>query len=429
MSFSNFIYTQCTRRLSGLPQSLKPSTRFICPRAAPQLLLPKHKPLLLARRQYSTRRSGRTLTTRDSFAKVRFKREDIPSLQFWMKAKEIPGADLSANEIQRVARAYVGLALKNAPGWRERFITVDDDSPAEFVAGPDGGQRRTISAHTLHYVALMLVMTRNSFSSGSAGHLAMHILHTLSGLGYVPSTLTMVRMALVRDLLGEPQFEPAMEEFERILERIGDGSSDTTYNGSEDDYAADACTLCAIIYERENTREADVKALRWFRRAYELGHQATTSTTGQALSSSSSSSSEGKEVPASTGKKTESKNSTIPFDPRWQWKVSFALGVGRIRMRRGDLDKARDMFAMASSELDNADGYLAMADVLEKMGQADTDDYIEALEKAAISGKNEAARKLGIREWDRAAEEGLSKWEKRKRQVVAEEWMAVAGAL
>ena len=403
MSFSNFICTQCTRRLGRLPHSSKSINHLIRPRTLPQLS-PKHTPLFPTH-HYSTRKPGRILTTRDTFAKVRFTREDIPPPQFWERAKELPGADLSADEYQKAARAYVDIALRNTAGWRERFIAVDDDP---HINSSEDGKGRTISAYTLHYVALMIMMTRTSPSTKTAGHLAMHILHTLSGLGYAPSTLTLMRMALARNLLGEPQFEPAMEKFESILRRIGDSSNSKSkgnpaYKVSESDYAADACTLRAIIYERENTREGDVNALRWFRRAYELGQTTTASTANHPPAHSEGSQN------ADTTTSTEPDDKNNPFDPRWQWKVSFALGVGRIRMRRGELEKARDMFAMASSELDNADGYLVMADVLEKMGEADTNKYVEALEKAAISGKVEAARKLGIREWDRATEAGLSK--------------------
>ncbi|KAI0526328.1 hypothetical protein F5B22DRAFT_585332 [Xylaria bambusicola] len=410
MSFGRFICAQCTRRLSRVDRSFKSLSNPIYSPIMPTSQLSQKLNTFFLAHYYSTRKVARISTTRDTFAKVRFTRDDIPPQWFWEKAKEMPGADLSANEYQKAAELYVNMALKNTPQWRQRFIAVDDSSP------PDSGQGKALSAHILHYVALMLVMTRTS-SSKTAGHLAMHILHSLSGLGYAPSTLTIMRMALARNLLREPQFEPAVEKFERILKRIGDGSnSSSDYEVGEGDYAADACTLRAMMYEREDTREGDISALRWFRRAYELG-QSTASTTDHAHSE------EKQDVDTSTALQGD-KNAY--FNPHWQWKVSFALGVGRIRMRRGETEKAKDMFTMASSELDNADGYLAMADVLEQMGEADTEKYLESVEKAAISGKREAARKLGLREWDRATERGLSKWEKRKRQAMAEEWMAIA---
>ncbi|KAK5631860.1 hypothetical protein RRF57_007574 [Xylaria bambusicola] len=412
MSFGHFICAQCTRRLSRLDQSFKSLSNPMYPRTTPTPQLSKRYNALFPVHHYSTRVVARKLTTRDTFAKVRFTRDDIPPQWFWEKAREMPGADLSADEYQKAAESYVDTALKNVPGWRQQSIAVDDNLP------PDRGRGNALSAYTLHYVALMMVMTRVA-PSKSAGNLATHILHTLSGLGYAPSTLTLVRMALARNLLREPQFELAVEKFEGILKRIGDGSNGSSNcKISEGDYAADACTLRAMIYEREDTREGDISALRWFRRAYELG-QSTASTTDHVHVE------EKQDVDTSAALQG---NKNTFFNPRWQWRVSFALGVGRIRVRRGEMEKARDMFAMASSELDNADGYLAMADVLEQMGEAETDKYLESLEKAAISGKREAARKLGLREWDRASEGGLSKWEKRKRQVIAEEWVAIANS-
>ncbi|KAI1354545.1 hypothetical protein F5Y01DRAFT_273213 [Xylaria sp. FL0043] len=417
MSLSRYTCVQCTRRLSRLAQSSKSWSNPIVPQAASQL---SHgsKPLF-APRHYSTRRVARAVMTRDSFNKARFTYADIPPRKFWeQQAREPLVVDLSADECLRAAEAYTGAALKNVPGWRERLIVVDEIEPPPSANGNDKG--KLLSAYTLHYTASMIAMDLTG-AGQSAGHLAIHILHTLSGLGYMPSTLTLVRFALSRNVQGQPQFEPAVEALERILRRIGDGSSSSSGDaksvskGHKSDFAADACTLRALIYEKENTREGDINALRWFRRAYELG-QPTSSTADQVQKreAGEENASEG-EVEAAT------------FDPRWQWKTSFALGVGRIRMRRGELEKARDMYAMAAAELDNANGYLSLADALEKMGQTDTEKYVESLEKAAISGNLEAARKLGEREWGRTVEGGLSKWEKRKRQVVAEEWMGIAG--
>ncbi len=406
MAFSQFTCVQCTRRLSRLASH--PIRRQVTPQ-----LSHKHDPLFTTHR-YSTRKVARTVTTRDSFAKIHFTPADVPPRAFWEhQVGTTLFADLSADECLHAVQAYADAALKNAPGWRERLIAVNATSPPRSSDGGGKG-RRTLSTYTLHYVALMIVMS----PTGSARHLAMHILHTLSGLDYTPSILTMVRMALARDLLGQPQFEPAFERLERIVKRIGDGSSDKSVGkDGKPDFAADACTLRALIYEREHTFEADKNALRWFRRAFEL-RQATPSAADQVPP-------EGKRGDGvDAGKGAED----APFDPHWQWKVSFALGVGRIRMRRGEMEKARHMLSLASSELDNAEAYRLMADVLEEMGETDTDKYAESLEKAAISGDQGAARKMGTREWDRAAEAGLSKWEKRKRQVVAEEWMALAGS-
>jgi tetratricopeptide (TPR) repeat protein len=246
-----------------------------------------------------------------------------------------------------------------------------------------------------------------------------HILHTLAGLDYTPSVLSLVRIALQRRMLDQPQFEPAVEALERMLRRIGDSGRG---GGQKIDLAADAYTLRALMYAAEGTREGDNNALRWFRRAYEIGVASPEPSSVQAPATPS-------ENEIEDASKASEGIESAQLNPRWQWKASFALGVAAIRLKRGEVEKARDLYRMASLELDNATGYYGMADVLERLGKADTAEYVEALEKAAVSDNLDAARKMGTREWSRAAEEGLTKWERRKRQVVAEEWMAVAGVV
>ncbi|KAH8163554.1 hypothetical protein CIB48_g4687 [Xylaria polymorpha] len=420
MSFPKVTCVQCARRLSRLAQSSKSSSSLRLRQLTPRVS-PENRPSLATHSLYSTASGRRIARPANYFAKVRFTRTDVPPWEFWDEHARAPlVTDLSADECLQTTQAYADAALRDAPGWRERLITT-------AVEPPDSkGQRKTLSAYTLHYVAVMVAMN----GSGQTPHLATHILYTLTGLDYVPSILTLVRIALKGKVLGQPQFESAFQGLERTLQRIGDCSSNnsSTSNGSKIDFAADACTLRALIYAAENTREGDNNALRWFRRAYEIGGavskpsiRGSSSTTNQPHLEEQ----QGGEVDAS---QDSDGIDGARFDPRWQWKVSFALGVAAIRMKRGELEKATDMYRIASSEFDNATGYLGMANVLEKAGKEDSDKYIEALEKAAVSGDQGAARKLGTREWDRAAEGGLSKREKRKRQVIAEEWMAIAGA-
>ncbi|KAI1304321.1 hypothetical protein F5Y03DRAFT_175326 [Xylaria venustula] len=419
MSFPKLTCLQCTRRLSRLSQLFEPQNNPALGQAAtPRHLSHNRNPLFTTRHHYSTERRARRQGSRDAFSKVRFTRADVPTLEFWeLQARAPLVTDLSPEECQRAVQAYTDAAMKNTPQWRERLIAVVD--PQSRNGGTKGNAPPPLSAYTLHYAAWMMA-TDPTRTIGAAGHLAMHILHTLSSLGYTPSILTMVRLALTRNLLGQPQFEPVVEGLERILRRVGDGRSGSKSVVSKEnrsDFAADACTLRALIYEKENTREGDNNALRWFRRAYELGQPTTA---GDPVDEPG----RGKEGEGVASTRTE----TAPFNPSWQWKASFALGVGRIRANRGEMEKARDMYAIAASELDNAEGYWLLADVLEKMGETGSEQYAQSLEKAAISGNRNAARKVASREWDRAVEPGLNRWEKRKRQIVAEEWMAVSGA-
>ncbi|KAI0535643.1 hypothetical protein GGR58DRAFT_478602 [Xylaria digitata] len=423
MPISKFVCVQCTRRLSYLAQSSKSLNNPIFPQLTSQLGH-KHSSLLATRSPYSTASSrtiAKKLATRDAFAKVRFTRDDVSPRGFWdTKARAPLVTDLSADECLHAAQAYADAALKDDSGWRERLIIVNDNSPAR--SSDNKGKGKTLSAYTLHYVAVMIVMS----PPGPASHLATHILYTLVGLGYTPSILTMVRLALNRRMLGRPQFEPAFEGLERLLRRIGDGSgSKPTGKDSKIELAADACTLRALLYAAENTREGDNNALRWFRRAYEIDAAASESGIQPAPTARQTRLEEKRKEDVNSGSE---EIEGARFDPHWQWKASFALGVAAIRMKRGEMDKARDMYELASSELDNATVYSGLATVLEKMGETDTDRYIESLERAAVSGDQDAAQRMGMREWDRAAEGGLNKWEKRKRQLIAEEWMSIANS-
>ncbi|KAI0199544.1 hypothetical protein F4808DRAFT_207376 [Astrocystis sublimbata] len=412
MSFTKFTCIQCTRRLSRLALS---------PRPAIYLSTPHHLFSTTPRPRRKIRVAA--VPTRDTFARVRFTRADVPPLEFWAAHARAPlVTDLSADDCFQTARRYASAALKNATQWREHLIDTTDS-----FTSPDN-QRSIISAYTLHYVAAVIMLNQ---PGGAASHMALHILHTLAGLGYTPSILTMVRMALQRRMLHLPQFEPAVQGFERILRRIGDGpgrNGADAKSGSQVDFAADACTLRALMYAAENTRESDNNALRWFRKAYEIGGSTAPEASTQGPPSPARRPSKQQAGEADANEASGRVANGEKFSPVWQWEVSFALGIAAIRLKRGELDKAADMYTFASSELDNAMGYLGLADVLEKTGKSGTDErYVEALNKAAVSGILEAARKLANREWDGAAEGGLSTWEKRKRQVVAEEWMAIAG--
>lgn len=437
---------QCIRLLARRSYSAQSSPSLsvsFFPQVAPRPS-PKYTSPFPASRRYGTaptRRSGAAVQTRNAFARVRFTRDDIPPREYWEAHIRPPlVSDLSADECLQTAHAYADAALKNAPGWRERLIFMKDvasahQSPGEREKGKGKGKgkgSRSLSAYTLHYIAVTLILNH----MGAASHLATHILHTLTGLDYAPSVLTMTRMAMRQDM-SRPEYEPAFEGLGRLLKRIdgatnGNRSTTTTTAATaskdgESDFAADACTLRGLIHAAENTREGDTNALRWFRRAYETSAVSSASK----LTSPQVPSAENKQKADEAGASASASAVKMGemFDPQWQWKVSFALTAAGIRLKRGEVEKARALYALASSsEIDSPAGYLGMARVLEKLGERDTDQYVESLETAAVSGNVEAARAMGTREWERAVEDGLSGWEKKKRQVLAEEWMAVAGA-
>ncbi|KAI1203758.1 hypothetical protein F5X97DRAFT_879 [Nemania serpens] len=442
MSLLEFTCLQCTRRLSRLQaqSSSGPSNNLILRLrdTPPPHLSRKLAPPWTPRRLYGSKGlRARIAPTANSFDRKRFTRADVPPLEFWDTARAPLATDLSADECLQAARTYVDAALKDASGWQRRLIATDDDGLTTQRSSPNGqsslgrgkgedqDRGKTLSASTLHYVAVAIVINT---ADNMVRNIGMHMLHTLTRLDYAPSILTLVRMALRRKQHGSPPLEPAVKGLDRILRRVGDGGGGGggkfVYKDGMSEFAADACTLRALMYAAEDTREGDNNALRWFRRAYEV--DAATAPLKPPVEDGATTAQEGG-VHGGANPGGDDDVEGASFNPRWQWKLSFALGVAAIRLKRGETAKALDMYAVAAAELDAADGYVGMVKLLEEMGKADTDEYAAALEKAATSGDQPAAQKMAEREWKRAAEGGLSKWEKRKRQVLAEEWMAIAG--
>ncbi|KAI0013917.1 hypothetical protein F4779DRAFT_639085 [Xylariaceae sp. FL0662B] len=223
--------------------------------------------------------------------------------------------------------------------------------------------------YALHYAAAAIIIVGGKSPAWS---LALHMLHTLvtTGPGYAPSVLTLANIGLRRGLLDEPQMEPAREGLARLYKRRA---------------SADACTLMGLMHASVGTDEADDRALECFKAA---------------------------------GRVAEA-------DPHreWQWQLRSALSAGKICQKRGRTDEALKFFRVGVYELDNAEACYLTATLLPE----DDPDRVPLLEKAAISGVEAAARKLGQEELRGVDEEGLSREEKLARQVLADEWLAVAG--
>jgi len=377
------------------------------------------------------------------FSRVRFTSEDIPPLEFWTQVAQPPMlADLSAEECYETAQAYVDAAIKNTPGWQERLIVTTNNDSTRTKG--KGNRKTMMSAYTLHYIAAMIALR----FPDNAMHIATHILFTLTNLDYAPSVLSFARMAIERRMAYGPQFEPVIQKFMHMVQLIDlgnekekgkGGSMNSASDDALPDFAADACTLRALLYAAEGTREGDSNALRWFRRAYELG---TAAPSSQQPASSSSKTAQHQEEEREQEHDQDDGTNTLDsltnsgadkgmkFYPHWQWKISFALSVASIRVKRGELEKALAMYQIATSEeeLDSEVVNREMAVLLQKMGKGDTAEYRTCLMKAAVSGDREAAKMAAEAERQSSMQEGLSRWEVRKRRVFAEELMAIAQA-
>ncbi|KAI1174147.1 hypothetical protein F4777DRAFT_554945 [Nemania sp. FL0916] len=438
-SSSVFTCAQCTRRLSHLarsrsqPQLCRPSSQdgplFPGTQGVSSLRTRKSTPPRTAHGLYfygtapgeGGRKPSPLRNTRDAFNEARFSRDAVPPKEFWLSKSAFQnGLDLpiypAPEELMDSLAAYVEAAKEDKAGWRRRLIVLDHVDGSGSGSGPDAPssdrkvgsrdgdkrQGKTISAWALHYVALAPWFEPMIFSRS----LSVHILNSLAGLGYVPSILTLTRQVLAKN--GRKIFEfnpiqPTLEALYALANRIGDGSSKkkTVSENSYGGLAPDICTLRAMLYAAEGTQEGDTTALRWFRRAREMAPEKS---------------------------RLEFDKNQLPGRPNfcWQWRDEAALGVAAIRMKRGELDKAEAMYK-AAAKYGRTEGWLGLADVLEKTGRGDSRLYYDAIQAAAMSGDKHALRRMGLYEWARVAEEGLSEKEKRARAIVAEEWMVAAG--
>ncbi|CAJ2505983.1 Uu.00g001130.m01.CDS01 [Anthostomella pinea] len=382
--------TRCMRQLSQLPRGQR----------TPSNVFQRHIPAVPSIRSTAShlhtspaRPAKVRGTTRESFAKARFSRTDVPPREFWAAQARPPlVADLTADECQRAAHQYADLALEDAADWRQKRL-----KPANADGNADGkDSSQYVSYYTLHYIATMITLGPR----GPAWHLATHIFHTLTQLGYEPSVLTLARLGLRTGNLHLPHFRPAVDALDRSL-RSRRGS-------------ADACTLKAMMCMAQETREGDDEALRWFRKAFDTHNSLVNSSTSSNTDLSANSDDQ------------DAKTVDRVLPQHWQWQTSFALGTAAIRARRGETDKARELYRFAARDLDNAKGCYELAQLLDDAA-GDHPERRELLEKAAVSGVDAACRELGVLERERAAAGLGSRKEREEARVLAEEWAAIAG--
>ncbi|KAI1144338.1 hypothetical protein F5Y05DRAFT_24230 [Hypoxylon sp. FL0543] len=307
---------------------------------------------------------ARELRDQDLFAKPHFALSDVPPLSFW--TSNVGPPIVLDGEVSPV---------ECLEACRRYASLALENAP--------GWQRRSITTSTtttgkrasapipisiLHYVALILLRVR-----GERQYMAAHILYTGTTLNYAPAVLTMARLGVNASMLDKPAFAVAKEALGRLA----------SSRASDPYYRADALTLLGLHHAQRGTPEGDNRALRCFEDA-EKAAQAP--------------------------------------DAAWQWRASAVLEQSRILVRREQEDRAREALR-AALELDNADVCFAYAMLL----PADDPERTPLLQRAAVSGVKGAAREMARIEERRAAEEGLGATERRIRQVIADEWAAIAG--
>ena len=238
--------------------------------------------------------------------------------------------------------------------------------------------------------------------------LGMHILHSASELGYTPSTLNLARLmstvaaknskAVANSLL----FQKADARFREIVRKGKDPN---------------ALTLQGLIYAG---RGQDGPALTAFDNAQRVGASSGWSKAQQLGSPAALQ----ETATASRGKKdSEPMATTVVRPKRWDWEPSCVLGRGRILLKQGRGQDAEAAFRRAALELDNAEGYLALAQLLPK----DSPQREEYLTKAAISGVTEACALLAEVERAKAEQPESDKEQVRMHDRLSREWSNLAG--
>ncbi|XXG96740.1 hypothetical protein Hte_003031 [Hypoxylon texense] len=442
--------TASLRHLVRLYNPIRQATR------KPPLPVFRHTGHILHSRPATVR--ARVSPSRTSFEKVRFTASDVPPLDFWTEHLQQPWFEsddespykVGAAACHSACRRYAALAIQDKPGWRQQALTtsptISSSGAYSSRGGDDGGGK--VSLHTLNYVVAMLIR------SATAGHLATHIVHSGVMLGYPPSVLTMARLGLERDLLDRPQFLPTKEALHKLAtldpvptfpsssksksnkpgatKQPGRGSSSSSSDDDDYYYLPDALTAVGLIHARRKEPQGDKRAVRYFDQA-RAAAASTSTTTATPL------------APPSGGPGI------------WQWRASAVLALVEVYLRRGQRDLARALLRESVPELDNAEACYQYAQLLlppedggegegggedenEKVEKKNYAERVALLERAAVSGVEEAAREMSRVELRRLEEDdekekkkkkaggkGLSEREKKDRRFMVEEWLVIAG--
>ena len=287
----------------------------------------------------------------------------------------------------KTGSGYVGLLFVNL--CRAHVLTVLAD--------------HGISPYLLHSIGSMLI----SGPPGPSWRLGLHVLGTASDLSYSASSLTLMRLLSraspeqASRLLSQNAFRDAELRFKKL---VSEGTD------------PDALTLQGILLAAKGDENS---ALRAFAKAVLAYEKKASSKTTAAVEHSVGALSGESARPAE-----ERRLAGRPF--RWTWEASCYVGSGRILLKQGKLEEAREAFTVAAEELDTPEGYLELGKMLPK------DDLAREvyLTTAAISGNKEASLSLGELSLQKAEELGTEdKTAKAAKEhgKRAAEWFAIAG--
>lgn len=235
-------------------------------------------------------------------------------------------------------------------------------------------------------------------------------MRSASHLGYMPSTLTLLRVfTSMSDQMLEKASSSAIYQQALALFHANLQSQNPDPN---------AFTLQGILEAKKGTAKADANAMQMFSQAAKAWQKANSQNT--------SSSQETAPLPDETSSKVPNaaadQGYTLPMprEPRWEWEVSNVLGQAKILLKYPTMARqALKKLRVLALELDNPFGFLMLAKLMD--GPRDTPERRTYWIKAAISGEEEACLELGQLEKSAAANATDPK-EKADHTLLSDEW-------
>ncbi|CAN8097026.1 unnamed protein product [Discula destructiva] len=281
------------------------------------------------------------------------------------------------------------------------------------------GIEHKLSPYLLHWTGLALI----SANTEARWRLGTHMLRSASELGYMPSTLTLVR--IFRSM--------PPHVFERASSTIMYRDANARFEkGLADGTDPNAFTLQGIIYAKTGD---DAKAMAMFIQATKAWQKAGRGEKAPNGRIKNKSNGEDTQKPAATadgdtidGPSDAASNREFalppPREPRWEWEISSVLEQAKIFAKDPrTAAKAEKMFRVAALELDNPHGFLMLAKLMG--GPRDTPERRTYMLKAAISGEAEACREMGMLEKLAAAKTTNAK-ERAEHATLSKEWFRLA---
>lgn len=248
------------------------------------------------------------------------------------------------------------------------------------------------------------------------------MLRSASELGYMPSTLSLVR---IFTSMPSHMFDKAAstvmyrEANARFQEAVKEGTD------------PNALTLQGIIHAKSMH---GMKAMAMFGRAKQAAMRQNPSVGEEGEPGAAG---QGPQVAAATSQRVTrneavdaaaaSREFTLPppREPRWEWEVSCVLGQANLLARdMSTTAEAVKLFRVAALELDNPHGFFMLAKLMG--GPRDSAERRTYLLKAAVSGDTEACRELGQLEKLAAASSDLSQKERDEHEMLSKEWSRLA---